>query len=290
MSENTRSSNDVIGAYLDELLSDGPTLMEEKEASHQESLKRSSDSDKSKQRLFHLDDHPQRRSNSEQIKLEKAKKLLSQLQEKDVETKPVLTQPVLKTPTIKPEVIEPEVVVEEKVEVETTLETDTEVSDAGTPSATAIEEQKWAQEPFQTLLFKSSGLTLAVPLVKLGGIHRMDQEVTSLFGKPDWFMGLMPSHNGNINVIDTSRWVMPEKYAEAKTQGLNYEFIILLDESQWGLACSHVQNAITISPDQVKWRQPDSKRPWLAGMLVDEMCALLDVDTLIQMLNDNYPR
>ena len=143
---------------------------------------------------------------------------------------------------------------------------------------------------FQALIFNVAGMDLAVPLISLGGINRLDQEVTQLFGKPDWFMGLTPGIDGNINVVDSCRWVMPERYGEAKTNGLNYSFIMLLGESNWGLACSHVQNAITIEPENVKWRNNDTKRPWLAGMLIEQRCVLLDVDVMIELLNSDYQR
>ena len=140
------------------------------------------------------------------------------------------------------------------------------------------------------MLFEVAGLKLALPLLKLGGIHRIDKEIIPLFGKPDWFMGLIPGHEGNINVVDTARWVMPDKYQQAQETGLNYDFIILLEDSNWGLACTHVDNAISLSPENVRWRATAGKRPWLAGMLIDEMCALLDVDTLIYLLEENFPR
>ena len=157
--------------------------------------------------------------------------------------------------------------------------------------ATAVSNiSHFKENAFQALIFNVAGMNLAVPLISLGGINRFDQEVTELFGKPDWFMGLTPGHNGNINVVDTCRWVMPEKYAEAKAKGLDYTFTILLGETQWGLCCSQVHNAITVEPDQVKWRTENSKRPWLAGMLIAERCVLLDVEVMIELLNSDYQR
>ncbi len=189
-------------------------------------------------------------------------------------------------------VLEPEIVIQEEhaedVAEETAVETQEEVKPEAVISSTIRADFEGQQ--FQALMFSVAGMDIAVPLISLGGISRMDKEVTQLFGKPDWFMGLTPGINGNINVVDSCRWVMPERYGEAKTKGLNYSFIIMLGDSQWGLACSHVQNAISIEPDNIKWRSNDSKRPWLAGMLIEERCVLLDVDVMIELLNSDYQR
>ncbi len=144
----------------------------------------------------------------------------------------------------------------------------------------------WGKGEFQTLTFNIGELKLAVPLVKLGGIHRLHPEPTPMAGRPPWYMGLVADEFGNISLIDTALWIMPEKYEIAKAKGLDYEYIVLLDDTRWGLACSCVNDALTLTENEVKWTAKGSKRPWLAGMLVDQMCALLDVDVLIEMLDE----
>jgi purine-binding chemotaxis protein CheW len=64
----------------------------------------------------------------------------------------------------------------------------------------------------------------------------------------------------------------------------NYRFIIRLDDSEWGLACDEVAESFTLQPDQVRWRSSRSKRPWLAGTVISEMCALIDVRTMADLL------
>ncbi len=142
----------------------------------------------------------------------------------------------------------------------------------------------WGRGRFQSLIFRIGELKLAVPLVKLGGIHRMEPKPTPMPENPDWYLGLIGDELGNISVIDTALWIMPEKYDIAKAKGLDYKFFVLLDDSRWGLACSRVENAITLSEEDIRWNRKASKRPWLAGMVVEEMCALIDVETLLMML------
>lgn len=139
-------------------------------------------------------------------------------------------------------------------------------------------------DAFQTLIFDVGKLPLAVPLVKLGGIHAYSEEdITPIFGTPDWFKGLIPSEHGNIMLVDTAKYIMPEKYDEIKDQ-LDYKYAILLDDTRWALACTHVREAKTLSIDDIRWAQKGTRKEWFAGMVVQFMCALLEVDSLINSL------
>ena len=147
----------------------------------------------------------------------------------------------------------------------------------------------WAQEPFECLLFDVAGLTLAVPLVCLGSIYPLaDTELTPLFGQPDWFLGILPSQAGNLKVLDTARWVMPERYREDFREGLQY--VISVQGYEWGLAVHQVSRSIRLEPDEVKWRSQRSQRPWLAGTVIEHMCALLDVSALAGLIASGATR
>lgn len=140
----------------------------------------------------------------------------------------------------------------------------------------------WREQEFEALLFDVAGLTLAVPLVSLGTIHALDSEITPLFGQPDWFLGILPTVTGNLKVLDTARWVMPERYTDALQEGLR--FVISVQGFDWGLAVHGVSRSIKLTPEQVKWRSQQGKRPWLAGTVIDQMCALVDVAALAEMI------
>jgi purine-binding chemotaxis protein CheW len=137
----------------------------------------------------------------------------------------------------------------------------------------------WAQQRFECLLFSVGGLRLAVPLVELGNIYQLEADsLTPIFGQADWFMGLLPTKDNNIRVVDAAQVVMPERYSEALRAG--YRYIITLNGSDWGLAADSVADAVALDPAEVRWRSERSKRPWLAGTVVAQMCALLDAAQL----------
>jgi len=141
------------------------------------------------------------------------------------------------------------------------------------------------EEAFQAMFFEVAGLTIAVPLIELGGIHNVEK-TTNLMGKPDWFKGVMLHRDEKINVVDTALWVMPEKCDETLKSSLNYQYIIMLNDSAWGLMAENLVDTVTLQPQDVKWLEQKSKRPWLAGLVKDRMCALLDVNALIQLLDE----
>ncbi|WP_439859033.1 CheW domain-containing protein [Pseudomonas sp. MBLB4136] len=142
---------------------------------------------------------------------------------------------------------------------------------------------EWAQEPFECLLFDVAGLTLAVPLVCLGSIYPLaGHDLTPLFGQPDWFLGILPCQAGNLKVLDTARWVMPERYRDDFRDGLQY--VISVEGYEWGLAVHQVSRSIRLDPSEIKWRGQRTQRPWLAGTVIEHMCALLDVAALAELI------
>jgi purine-binding chemotaxis protein CheW len=152
-----------------------------------------------------------------------------------------------------------------------------------TPPPTSDGRPAWAEEPFECLLFDVAGLTLAVPLVCLGSIYPLaGHDLTPLFGQPEWFLGILPSQSGNLKVLDTARWIMPDRYRDDFRQGLQY--VISVQGYEWGLAVHQVSRSLRLDPSEIKWRTQRGQRPWLAGTVIEHMCALLDVSELAELI------
>ena len=134
------------------------------------------------------------------------------------------------------------------------------------------------EKEFQALFFVVSGVTFAVPLTELGGIHQL-AKINTLFGKPDWFSGVMMQRESQLNVVDTTRWIMPGRVADTP-----YEYLVMLGSSVWGLACHQLIGTELLQRERIQWRNSAGRRPWLAGMVKDKMCALLHVQELLTLL------
>ena len=214
--------------------------------------------------------------------LEPVAKLLQQVKEPETKTEEKLTEV---QPTPKSALPTPEPTKElEKTENQANIKDIVAEPKAELVAKTSSDRQEdYFDGEFQALFFEVAGLTLAVPLKALGGIHQLG-EVNQLFGKPKWFKGVMLNREEKLNVVDTARWVMPEKYDEKLEQSLNYQYLITLGDSQWGLLAEKLVNNITLRKEDVKWRAKSGKRPWLAGVIKEKMCALIDVENLNQLL------
>jgi purine-binding chemotaxis protein CheW len=187
----------------------------------------------------------------------------------------------------RPKIVEEKVQekVQEKVEEKTSLTLDEPLKTRKSDQPLIVHQSKnYRKGSFQAMFFNVAGLTIAVPLIELGGIHNEDK-TTSLMGKPKWFTGVMLHRDEKINVVNTALWVMPEKCDEALINSLNYQYIVMLGNSHWGLSAETLVDTVTLEQEDVKWLDLPNKRPWLAGLVKERMCALLDVESLIKLLD-----
>lgn len=140
---------------------------------------------------------------------------------------------------------------------------------------------QWADKEFQSLSFQVAGLTLAAPLDKLNGIVELNEELTALPGYASWVLGVLNNRGQNVQVIDIGQIANPGQYAGKNTRSNNHcKYVVLVGGGNYGLAADSLSQVLTLSPDDVRWRGVNSKRPWLAGTVIEQMCAILDIDQL----------
>lgn len=156
----------------------------------------------------------------------------------------------------------------------------------------------WAREPFQCLRFRVAGLNLALPLVGLTGPAGVlpwdDAVVTPVPGPQPWLLGLREHLGRRVRLIDVAQVVLPadRRAALAVAGGDRLSKVIVIDaggDDGWGLACDAVGEVITLSPDAVQWRTRAGSRPWLAGTVIKEMCALIDMGALVDLVAGRDP-
>ena len=141
----------------------------------------------------------------------------------------------------------------------------------------------WAGSRFQALLFEVAGLTLAVPLVKLKGVVSGAAELTPMPGHSPLFLGVVPYQGLQSKVVDTARFVLPADRAARLSDDAagRSHHLVMIDEGRWALAASSIGDVVELDRSDVKWRSAAGKRVWLAGTVIEQMCALLDIDRLI---------
>lgn len=155
---------------------------------------------------------------------------------------------------------------------------------------------RWGRQDFSCISFKVSGLKLAVPVEFIEGMHPLDllparadnhsnvadvncddQGVASLL------LGQMLLHRPDeqptpVDVIDTARIVMPERYDSGMQE--SYRYVLGIKNANWCIAVDAIGGELALSSSKVRWRSEHTRREWLAGTVVDKMCALIDIDVL----------
>ncbi len=197
--------------------------------------------------------------------------------------------------------IQPEVIVVPEVEltpkiipvsdeiVETTQTLDT-VMATDVSESEMVETFDIPKEPFQVLLFKVAGLSLAVRLIELNGVVEWDEtKITEMPGHSNFYLGLLQYLGKSIPIIDTAKLVFPADKLVSLSADKPYERvkrIVLIDDSKWGLACDEIDEVIELVSEAVKWRKDRAKRKWMAGTVIEHMCALIDAVGFAEMLTD----
>ncbi len=157
-----------------------------------------------------------------------------------------------------------------------------------TTTGLATAAPDWTTTRFQALLFEVAGLTLAVPLIKLKGVVPNETGLTPMPGHSPLFLGIVPYQGIKARVVDTARFILPQGRAarlDADVAGHNAH-LVMIDEGRWALACDAIGEVIELEAADVKWRSANGKRAWLAGTVIERMCALLDIDALTEALVD----
>ncbi|MEE2025092.1 chemotaxis protein CheW [Alkalimonas mucilaginosa] len=233
------------------------------------------------------DDVPQQLTRQEPDVKQKLESLLAKVTTTKVAAEPAIVRKAALVP-VEPKETKPAVA----PKLDTAELQQAVVSRKSQPGFTAeqvLTEKSYRQGDFQALFFSVAGLTVALPLKELGGIHKLTS-INTMPGNPAWFKGVMLQREQKINVVDTGLWVMPEKFTLEQAESHQYQYVIMLSNSAWGLACDKLINTVTLSQDDVKWREAAGKRPWLAGLIKQHMCALLDVDALVGLLQQGQGR
>lgn len=208
---------------------------------------------------------------------------------------PVAPATITPTPALAPAVAVPQAPEEtsEISESEVEIASDAEQEIEPAPEKPALGKPEWAESDFQAMLFKVAGLSLAVPLVELNGIVECDlSEVTAMPGHADFYLGLMSHLDKTVPLVDTARFVLPPDKLQILTADKPEERItrvVMISDCQYGLACDEVNEVVTLSPDAVRWRTQRTSRRWLAGTVIEHMCALIDANAFAELLARQAP-
>ncbi|MBW9257210.1 MAG: chemotaxis protein CheW [Candidatus Thiodiazotropha sp. (ex. Lucinisca nassula)] len=140
----------------------------------------------------------------------------------------------------------------------------------------------WVESEFQVLLFKVNGITMGIPLNAMKGILNYSGEASQLPGQPAWSLGVIINRDEKVVVIDSARLLMPERLtADTRSEP---QQLLLIGEGDRALAVDTICNTMIVAKEDVRWRNGIHNKPWYAGIIVEELSVLLDVDGVLQLL------
>ncbi|MCU7817003.1 MAG: chemotaxis protein CheW [Candidatus Thiodiazotropha sp. (ex Lucinoma kastoroae)] len=140
----------------------------------------------------------------------------------------------------------------------------------------------WAESAFQVLLFKVNGIKLGIPLSSLMGILSYPGEASQLPGQPGWSLGVVVNRDEKVIIINSTRLLMPERLTG--NEALHPQHLLLIGDGHRALAVDSICDTLTVEKDEVRWRSGSGLRPWYAGIIIQELSVLLDVDGVLEML------
>jgi purine-binding chemotaxis protein CheW len=189
---------------------------------------------------------------------------------------------VVEVNVVEANVVEVNVVEANVVEANVVERVSSSIADTVTATLPALTDpESWSSQGVECLIFNVCGLKLAVPLLYLGGVHEVNRDdVKSLVGQPGWYLGIVHTDEYNLQVIDTAHLIMPERRPYLAEQGFKY--LIQLEKTPWAIACQSIDDTVRLNASEINWRGERGKRNWLAGTVIEKMCALVDVNGLLQ--------
>jgi chemotaxis signal transduction protein len=142
---------------------------------------------------------------------------------------------------------------------------------------------EWAADGMKVLIVKVGDLSMAVPLVCLNGISpaAVPGEVLHLPGQPAWHRGVATVRDRRTVLVDPA--ALLELGAERKSTA----YLLLIDDGRFALEVDGMEEPLSVTLDEVRWRQPGRGREWVLGALPDRACMLLDVDALAGRLQQD---
>jgi purine-binding chemotaxis protein CheW len=149
---------------------------------------------------------------------------------------------------------------------------------------------EWGTPSFKALFFNVGEMLLAAPLEKLSGVLTECDDIKVMPGNTARYLGVLVHRGRTIRVIDFDNLVAElsgEPVTPSARELAPPDRIILIEGERIGIACRAVAEVEEIDASDVRWRVGTTKRPWYRGIVVGKMCALLDIDALLSLLNDD---
>jgi purine-binding chemotaxis protein CheW len=132
------------------------------------------------------------------------------------------------------------------------------------------EPPAWAGQRFRALAFRIGEQRFAMPLVLMARVALMPDRLNRMPAQPDWHLGVARLNGVPVVVAELGRLF------DAEFRCANPRYLLMVGDGRTAVICDLIEDPLTVESDQVRWRAPKGHREWMAGVLIQELCMLLD--------------
>jgi chemotaxis signal transduction protein len=133
---------------------------------------------------------------------------------------------------------------------------------------------------FSAILFGVGRYKFAVPLNMLDSVTRITGRPTGMFGQPGWHRGVVLSRERQLVLVDPGRLL---GLADAEPVE-PVDHVLVLPGGRYGILSSQAPEPVTLRGSGIRWSRPEARRPWLAAILPEHMCVMLDTEVLLELV------
>ncbi|MEW8587015.1 MAG: chemotaxis protein CheW, partial [Candidatus Thiodiazotropha sp.] len=101
-------------------------------------------------------------------------------------------------------------------------------------------------------------------------------------GQPSWSLGVIVNREEKVVVINSAKLLMPERLGA--NEAVSPRQLLLVGDGNRALAVDRICNTLLVEKEAIRWRCGAGIRPWYAGIIIEELSVLLDVDGILKML------
>ena len=147
--------------------------------------------------------------------------------------------------------------------------------DTGEPEIRAVVPD-WAKVAagFRVLQFRIGEYRFAMPMVLMRSVALLPDRVTALPVQPRWQGGVVRYRGGNLALADLGVLIGVAARCESA------RYMLVFGDGGQAVVCDDIEDAVLVNTGEVRWRRERRHRAWLLGLLVGQMCVLLDPDVV----------
>jgi purine-binding chemotaxis protein CheW len=158
-------------------------------------------------------------------------------------------------------------------------------SNARAADDSGAESQMPSAQLLALFKFQAMGVHFAVPAEQYVDDFPCAEDISSDQDGPEWVLGEIAIDGKRIRIANIAVMVIPNTRRDALRSDFRYRRVLQVGRGGWGFVCDGDVERIELSFEKVHWRTKQGKRQWLAGTIVDQKCALLDVSVIERVLD-----